>query len=105
MRPSTVPSLGFANTSSMLASRSRRIRAHQACAAKSSDSCRLRRVPTIDLRTVMPFSTVEKIGNGKSPGGRPLSATVPPRRSMRLRAGRRESPRRRLHAAPLLPRP
>ncbi|PAV92720.1 hypothetical protein WR25_21443 [Diploscapter pachys] len=51
-------------------------------AAKSSDSCRSSRVPTIDPRTVMPFSTSPKMLSGKSPGGRPFSATVPPRAIM-----------------------
>ena len=40
------------------------------------------RVPTIEPRTVMPLSTMSKIGGGKSPGGRPLNTMVPPRRAM-----------------------
>jgi hypothetical protein len=37
---------------------------------------------TIEPRTVMPFSTMSKIGSGKLPGGNPLSEMVPPRRTM-----------------------
>jgi hypothetical protein len=36
-----------------------------------------RAVPTIEPRTVMPFSTMSKIGSGKLPGGNPLSEMVP----------------------------
>ena len=39
-------------------------------------------MPTIEPRTVMPFSTMPKMSSGKSPGGRPFSATVPPRPTM-----------------------
>ena len=47
------------------------------CWANSIDSAMSLRVPTMDPRTVIRFSTTPKIGVGKFPGGRPTRLTVP----------------------------
>ena len=51
-------------------------------AANVSASCRSMRVPTIEPRMVYRFRTTSKIETGNSPGGRPFSTHVPPRRSI-----------------------
>ena len=82
-RPSIAPACMRENTSLMFSSRSVATVARTFPAlANSSASCRSSRVPTIEPRTVMPFSTMSKIGSGKLPGGNPLSEMVPPRRTM-----------------------
>lgn len=57
-------------------------RLDQAFAGKVEGFLKVRAVPTIEPAMCRPLSTTSKIGVGKSPGGRPTRAMVPPRRAM-----------------------